>query len=1857
MSLSYNEKRKFEEWQKKQMAPYGVEVKSAIESKPSTTSKQQTQKQTPPDYWDRIIRTSSSGNKKEFDEVKKLGMPKFDNDAQKKLYFHRTSSLFGYNQPKSYTHLEKDEEEEKRSKPVVADYYDKVSPFLEQEKEKNKKSLYAYEDKINEGLATEQDDIYKWLKARNAVLNSGTAYAFNPIRQDYIQSAENKIKEEKGDVVEKFENQQPRDVELVKKYADGWGKSANNTHYGNLVHMFEVEKEDFEANKKEDQGYEDYFEENKRNGYVTIEPEDFEYINANYGYFLENREKTLPVELEYDKEVSHQVKADTHGFDKVQGDMAKREWTFDIGGLIEATNTPEESLSFIEQGEKKIKEIALDLETVTDKEAVAALNVKRKMVERMVEAAKNENVEIKTASPEQLETNKNFVNALGVKITKAYTSSFHDIELYGLFSRAKREAGENWDFESIADSEYVKTLKNAMTKSGADEEEINQYMPTLAVNLPILLEHDLLQEFPKEEGLIKSLHKVDKDTIGMLVYAAMTTEPEQFKSHIEAYGNNYKELMQENLASISYEDGKEKGFIPTLFGDLMLGVSATGGSLAAQTGEKEDYYFTGVNPYTPTLNPAVQQEGMRTGHLEDKSEFYKKTYGVANGVVDNVMTMAAAGGNPTAYGVLMGIKQQTADFAQGLFEGKQYWKNQRDAVTGAIVEAAIEGAGYENFVNVILPGSTSFAKNAFVGAIAEGLEEITGLKASSIISEMNNGYDEMYYDIYAQYKYAYPDMPEEELREIAGSSVLRAYVDTFVEAGITGGIITAGQTGINNIQTGVYNKKVTKVKTESMDKATTELKKKYPTVDEAGIKEVVKMTHGEFHSKATVEQTIKEMESTLIEQGLEDERTKEIVPPQATLAMNFTGKEVEIVEYGKENGEVIGFDSEGNGLRTNDLTFTDPVMKDVIDYANLHDDSKTVNDFIKGYERSNVDPETYNESFMAFENKGRSMEGFNFTTAVQEVYANNIPKSVQNMAIEAGRRSRLEDAKAAPGNYPVQIKEGYAGVVKGYISKNINEDKALQIATMDRIGKQFATQIVVTDSLGKANGLYDAKSDVIYIGLDAVDGGATKALSHELTHRIKEKDSGAYDVLKDFVIDVMKKEGISVEEQVENKQKQYKRLAGEDLSYEAALEEIVADAMPDIVFTEANVMAIAQENPTVAQRIMETLKRILREIRDAFKGTPEHQAINKNIQTYEEAVRLFEGALEHVAQQNGIQFEGTESAVASSLKDDVKYSLKSFEDGTKYVEVDTDQHIFDGVPKSKYAKVARNYIKNHFFGEYFGEKKDITVTKVGAGKYAHSGETMNRNIRNTKMRAATELNNLIDAGEYLDWTDDKKNHAFAQGGFEYYRTIFKLGNEWFEGNVNVAINEVGFKQVYDINKIKVLPPAKLHQLKANALGKMDGNTSTNLSIDVNNSDVNSNNLKKSLKTTAEANTEKVMKENQSLHKIVEHLKGQMRLSKDVKLNATDIRNIAKSVAGEYNSSINIAELTTDLNTIFTHMANNPDANMVDVMEAVSNVTKGVLLKSETQVNTDVQEDAKDLRNYLRKTGIALTESQKSEVGKIYGSYDEFRKAHFGTLKLTDNGISLDSAWGDIKEIMPGYFDSNVNEGDMPVYLAEVLANATPQYENLYEMDIDQLANDVAIDVLEQFSDVRIDKTFADKQKDLRLAQAEKYKGQIKKEREKYRSNIRDLKQEHRRKLSDQSLKIREDIRTRNERTAGRGVQRRDVVRKMNSLSTALRSNTDARNVPYELRGVIERAMPALDFTTKLTKDARIKLIADLQTELRLLEGQTGNYQNSLLADVYDSDIANMVENLLAWVKEARVDENNMITSLGRLEDM
>lgn len=132
-----------------------------------------------------------------------------------------------------------------------------------------------------------------------------------------------------------------------------------------------------------------------------------------------------------------------------------------------------------------------------------------------------------------------------------------------------------------------------------------------------------------------------------------------------------------------------------------------------------------------------------------------------------------------------------------------------------------------------------------------------------------------------------------------------------------------------------------------------------------------------------------------------------------------------------------------------------------------------------------------------------------------------------------------------------------------------------------------------------------------------------------------------------------------------------------------------------------------------------------------------------------------------------------------------------------------------------------------------------------------------------------------------------------------------------------------------------------------------------------------------------------------------------------------------------------------------------------VSQAAVDMAKAII-EQNTHLDTTLRDQYSALRSDLRENGVSLTESQKAEAASIYGSYNEFRKALMGTVKLTDKSMTLEARWDELSTMYPEIFKADTVEGDQVNALMAFKQMMQPVYVNDFGMDMDTAAVDLGL---------------------------------------------------------------------------------------------------------------------------------------------------------------------------------------------------
>lgn len=150
-----------------------------------------------------------------------------------------------------------------------------------------------------------------------------------------------------------------------------------------------------------------------------------------------------------------------------------------------------------------------------------------------------------------------------------------------------------------------------------------------------------------------------------------------------------------------------------------------------------------------------------------------------------------------------------------------------------------------------------------------------------------------------------------------------------------------------------------------------------------------------------------------------------------------------------------------------------------------------------------------------------------------------------------------------------------------------------------------------------ANGFY--RDGTVYLDINAGknrvgDMSETAMLltaSHELTHFIQEYNPAQYEQLRDFVVErLMEAEDVDLDALVQRHQKNQP-----ELSYDQALDEVVADGCQMMLKDSQAAAQLAKKNRSLAGNIRSWLRKWVKKLQEAFRGLtaqkPEAQALTR----------------------------------------------------------------------------------------------------------------------------------------------------------------------------------------------------------------------------------------------------------------------------------------------------------------------------------------------------------------------------------------------------------------------------------------------------------------------------------------------------------------------------------------------------------------------------------------------------------------------------------------------------------------------
>lgn len=186
-----------------------------------------------------------------------------------------------------------------------------------------------------------------------------------------------------------------------------------------------------------------------------------------------------------------------------------------------------------------------------------------------------------------------------------------------------------------------------------------------------------------------------------------------------------------------------------------------------------------------------------------------------------------------------------------------------------------------------------------------------------------------------------------------------------------------------------------------------------------------------------------------------------------------------------------------------------------------------------------------------------------------------------------------------------------------------------------------------------------------------------------------------------------------------------------------------------------------------------------------------------------------------------------------------------------------------------------------------------------------------------------------------------------------------------------------------------------------------------------------------------------------------------------------LKQIARESIKNYNSKIQLSELDNKVSDLYNAMQNGIDNNngilnndtSNTAWEMAENIASDVADNIEVEDETTNEEEYKRLRSWVYNTPLKISDQDKSDLMGS-DSFNNFRKNNFGTLRLTNDGIPVNSFYGELSNMFPQYFNSEVqtHPADQLQTIQNVIERLKPKKRSLTRQEYNDVVQQLTVDI-------------------------------------------------------------------------------------------------------------------------------------------------------------------------------------------------
>lgn len=885
-------------------------------------------------------------------------------------------------------------------------------------------------------------------------------------------------------------------------------------------------------------------------------------------------------------------------------------------------------------------------------------------------------------------------------------------------------------------------------------------------------------------------------------------------------------------------------------------------------------------------------------------------------------------------------------------------------------------------------------------------------------------------------------------------------------------------------------------------------------------------------------------------------------------------------------------------------------------------------------------------------NEDQRMQAYAAGQSVAAQVATNQEQVATEQQVEKPQNTEVSAAVQTETKTAQQVKKAAKpGLTRSYARAELtNEQRSAikknrgQLQVVDAMAKKYGREVVLVGSLQgmkingqtveqSANGVYDPSSGRIYIAADAQDGAFAYVAMHELAHSVRAASESDYNALQTTVFDALTKDGQNVDDLVKYQMDTF------GYSEDVAREEVVANSAATVLTDEEFVRNLYNNEHS----LFEQIRKFFKELSETFKQLAQSASWSQDAALTPENVRAIAEVFDRVAADTAATAYTTGKQMLSrkefsnitpaTRKESLQLNLLDERNLARYFK-EVDLTLNGSMPSGELVLVGK---PPKVLVEYMNSTNPIRIPQNVIKKAALS-KNESANGKHGLGRAVIEqlpvqltypmaiTGNTSDHQRMNDnsivvWTDwqteagasvivpiridvsgnigvyNNVNSVFDAYNSEYAADLLRDGNILYTRNgKNIQELLSQRRQVPKVNRSDVSSRNSVAEASDVVKGAVED-------ISAKTTDNNSDSgIKLSVKDVEPADAKKLQRENDKLKGALENARAQLRLTDGMQVDEKAVTKLARGIVTDYSSKADVAKLSNDLYQLFNYASHSPDTDAAfsELNDIGIGLARQVIEQSQ-QMDTSVSEQFSDLKDYLKSTPVRLTDAQKEQITASYGSLANFRKEYRGTIKISNDGVALDTVIGEMAESYLFLYDS-IQGGDLIETLTNAADMTKPQIVNPYYMDMDGAAADLWLEIQQRYTDTPMVQTYADKQKAKLLELKQQQKQQIKELRQQAKDEM------------DVALQIAKERAQRQQDAAVRGERQKQQVKaeKLKAKNQQLR--TDIEN--ERIANAVNRALASKRYAALKKQNT-----ADLKTQRETIKTRerVGRYKDRIKA--------------------------------------